>query len=203
MSTSLRQLLGMNMWSQEKQEWQETAAATVAKVVETADGGNVQTALDAIPGQISDAIAEVRGGAPVAGNTLGKLHQSLTAIQAVLQSDDLTLDTVQEIVNYIKANKDALTLLGGSKINISDIANNLTTTATGKVLDARQGKALKDLIDALQATVSGLQTEAAGFATKGELSAVAANAVPTISDTPPSNPVDGQIWFKPIGTVEI
>lgn len=28
----------------------------------------------------------------------------------------------------------------------SDIANNLTTTTTGKMLDATQGKALKDLI---------------------------------------------------------
>lgn len=33
-----------------------------------------------------------------------------------------------------------------AKINTSDIANNLTTTASGKVLDARQGKALADLI---------------------------------------------------------
>ena len=33
-----------------------------------------------------------------------------------------------------------------SKINTSDIANNLTTTTAGKVLDARQGKALADLI---------------------------------------------------------
>ena len=32
------------------------------------------------------------------------------------------------------------------KINTSDIANNLTTTTSGKVLDARQGKALADLI---------------------------------------------------------
>ena len=36
-----------------------------------------------------------------------------------------------------------------AKINTSDIANNLTTTASGKVLDARQGKALKDYIDGL------------------------------------------------------
>ena len=42
------------------------------------------------------------------------------------------------------------TTLNG-KINTSDIANNLTTTASGKVLDARQGKALADLIgDAIQ-----------------------------------------------------
>ena len=33
-----------------------------------------------------------------------------------------------------------------TKINTSDIANNLTTTTAGKVLDARQGKALADLI---------------------------------------------------------
>ena len=31
-------------------------------------------------------------------------------------------------------------------LTTSDIANNLTTTASGKVLDARQGKALADLI---------------------------------------------------------
>ena len=36
-----------------------------------------------------------------------------------------------------------------SKVNTSDIVNNLTTTASGKVLDARQGKALKDYVDGL------------------------------------------------------
>ena len=35
------------------------------------------------------------------------------------------------------------------KVNTSDIANNLTTTTAGKVLDARQGKALKDYVDGL------------------------------------------------------
>jgi hypothetical protein len=35
------------------------------------------------------------------------------------------------------------------KVNTSDIANDLTTTTSGKVLDARQGKALKDYIDGL------------------------------------------------------
>jgi len=33
-----------------------------------------------------------------------------------------------------------------AKVNTSDIANNLTTTTSGKVLDARQGKILADLI---------------------------------------------------------
>lgn len=34
----------------------------------------------------------------------------------------------------------------GAKVNISDIVDNLTTTVAGKVLDARQGKALSDAI---------------------------------------------------------
>ena len=44
--------------------------------------------------------------------------------------------------------EDIATLNGNlaSKVNTSDIANNLTTTASGKVLDARQGKALNDKI---------------------------------------------------------
>ena len=45
-------------------------------------------------------------------------------------------------VNNLQTNLNA-------KVNTSDIANNLTTTASGKVLDARQGKALKDYVDGL------------------------------------------------------
>lgn len=53
---------------------------------------------------------------------------------------------MKSIVDYTNKLKDffasntALT----TKVNTSDIANNLTTTASGKVLDARQGKALND-----------------------------------------------------------
>ena len=42
------------------------------------------------------------------------------------------------------------------------VANNLTTTASGKVLDARQGKKLKDLIDALTERVAALEPAAEG-----------------------------------------
>lgn len=41
------------------------------------------------------------------------------------------------------------------------VANNLTTSTEGKVLDARQGKALKDLIDALTVDVSGISGDLA------------------------------------------
>jgi len=46
--------------------------------------------------------------------------------------------SISDVTN-LQTNLDA-------KINTSDIANNLTTTTSGKVLDARQGKILADLI---------------------------------------------------------
>ena len=45
----------------------------------------------------------------------------------------------------------------GLLLNQSTIQNNLTTTTSNRVLDARQGKALKDLIDALDARVTALE----------------------------------------------
>lgn len=49
---------------------------------------------------------------------------------------------------------DALDIESGNNITL---ANNLTTTASGKGLDARQGKALKQLIDALTERVAALE----------------------------------------------
>ena len=43
------------------------------------------------------------------------------------------------------------------------VANNLTTTTSGKVLDARQGKALKDLIDPIGTAVGALDTALEGL----------------------------------------
>lgn len=44
-------------------------------------------------------------------------------------------------------NISSITSTLGKKLNTSDIANNLTTTASGKALDARQGKALNDALN--------------------------------------------------------
>ncbi len=42
----------------------------------------------------------------------------------------------------------------GNYLTAGDVANNLTTTAAGKVLDARQGPVLKALIDAAQTALN-------------------------------------------------
>ena len=70
-------------------------------------------------------------------------------INAVLDSDDTTLDELSEIVTYIKSNKTLIDSITTSKVNVADIINNLTSNVTNKPLSAAQGVALKALIDAL------------------------------------------------------
>ena len=70
-------------------------------------------------------------------------------VKDVLDSDDTTLDELHEIVAYIKANKSLIDSVTSSKVNVSDIVNNLVTSVSNKPLSAAQGVALKALIDAL------------------------------------------------------
>ena len=71
-------------------------------------------------------------------------------INAALDSDDTTLDQMSEVVAYIKSNKNLIDAITTSKVNVSDIVNNLTTNVANKPLSAAQGVALKELIDALR-----------------------------------------------------
>lgn len=76
-------------------------------------------------------------------------------VNTLLDSDDTTLDQMSEIVDYIKNNKNLIDGITTNKVNVSDIIDNLTTTATNKPLSANQGKVLKELINALQTAVNG------------------------------------------------
>lgn len=64
-------------------------------------------------------------------------------------------DLVQVCAGFV-IDMDAMNDASGEQ---HPLANNLTTTVKGKGLDARQGKALKDLIDALDARVTALEPE--------------------------------------------
>lgn len=67
---------------------------------------------------------------------------------------------VEGSTNLYFTNARAIAALSGTLANYilaSAISNVLTVTASGSVLDARQGKVLKDLIDALTTTVGGKQ----------------------------------------------
>lgn len=108
----------------------------------------------------SDVGADAAGmasGAVAAHNTSGAAHADLRALiegltsrlNALADSDDTTLDQLSEIVAYIKSNKSLIDAVTTGKVSVSDIVDNLTTNASGKVLSAAQGVALKAMIDGI------------------------------------------------------
>lgn len=110
-----------------------------------------------------------------------------TRLNTVANSDDVTLDQLSEIVEYIKNNKSLIDGITTSKVNVADIVNNLTTNVTNKPLSAAQGVAIQTLIDELQAEldshghiisdVSGLQSSLDSKATQVGLDTHAADTV--------------------------
>lgn len=76
-----------------------------------------------------------------------------TKLNNFLDVDDTTSDQLSEVLTLIENNKGTLESLTTSKVNVSDIVDNLTTASANKVLSANQGVAIKALINALQAEV--------------------------------------------------
>lgn len=108
----------------------------------------------------SEVGAEASGtadGKVSAHNTAGDAHNDIRELisgltqrlNALADSDDTTLDQMSEVVAYIKSNKSLIDAITTSKVNVSDIIDNLTTNVSNKPLSAAQGVALKALIDAI------------------------------------------------------
>ena len=89
------------------------------------------------------------------------LQELSDRINAALDSDDTTLDQMSEVVAYIKSNKSLIDVITTSKVNVSDIVNNLTTDISNKPLSAAQGVALKELINSLSNSMTAYRTAAA------------------------------------------
>ena len=110
-----------------------------------------------IPSTAADVNAEP-SGAVSQHNVSGAAHSDIRLLiqglserlSAVADSDDATLDQLSEIVSYIKSNKSLIDAITTSKVNVSDIIDNLTTSVANKPLSAAQGVALKALIDAVE-----------------------------------------------------
>ena len=75
---------------------------------------------------------------------LAKLEEK---VKAIANSDDESLDTLAEIVAYIKSNKSLIDAITTGKVSTSDIVNDLVTNVETKVLSAAQGVELKRQID--------------------------------------------------------
>lgn len=129
---------------------------------------------------------QTHNSSPTAHDDMRNLISGLTTrLNALADSDDTTLDQLSEIVAYIKNNKSLIDNVTTSKVNVSDIIDNLISTAVNKPLSAKQGKVIKDLIDALTTAVGnkvdkvsgkGLSTNDYTTAEKNKLSSIAAGA---------------------------
>lgn len=104
-----------------------------------------------------------------------------TKLNNFLDVDDTTTDQLSEVITLINNNKGTLESITMNKINVSDIVDNLTTSSASKVLSAKQGVAIKALIDALQTEVDGkansTHNHAASEITSGTLSS---DRLPTV-----------------------
>lgn len=110
-----------------------------------------------------------------------------TRVNTALNSDDITLDQLSEIVDYIKNNRGLIDGITTSKVSVSDIVDNLTSTADKKPLSAKQGKVLKGELDTVKKSVSdGKKNVAAAITAKG-VSTVSTDENPATFDTLASN----------------
>lgn len=75
-------------------------------------------------------------------------------VNDLLDMDDETLDEYHEVLALIKSNKTNLQYLGTTKIDKAKIADDLETALADYVLSANQGVVLKNLITALEDTLS-------------------------------------------------
>lgn len=90
----------------------------------------------------------------VDGEIRNLINELTERFNALANSDDTTLDTLKEIVDFIKSNKTLIESITTTKINVDDIINNLTTNDPKKPLSAAQGVVIQELIDALQTAVN-------------------------------------------------
>lgn len=102
--------------------------------------------------EVRNRLDDISTTAPLSAYQGKVLKDLIDGIQAVLQSNDTDLDTIQEIVSYIKSNKTLIENITTSKVNVADIVDGLTSAISNKPLSANQGYILKGLIDGLAAT---------------------------------------------------
>ncbi len=126
-----------------------TAETERAKKAESALAGSIQDTNKVLHSTQKDLVDEV-DRAKVKEQILQEaLNQYKAQVDAILESDDIDLDRVQEMVDYMKNNKDLIDAITINKVNVSDIVDNLLSSAINKPLSANQGRVLNTLIDAI------------------------------------------------------
>lgn len=151
------------------------------KPVSTAQQTAIDEALSEAESYTDTKISNMVGSTSVSSqigshNTSTSAHSDIrilisdltTKLNNFLDVDDTTTDQLSEVITLINNNKGTLESLTTTKINVSDIVDNLTTSSTSKVLSAKQGVAIKALIDALQVEVDEHEADTTAHITSTE-----------------------------------
>ncbi len=184
---------------------QLTDSVSSTSITTAATPNSVKTAYDKAVSSGNDV--KTHNSSSTAHTDIRNLISTLTTrLNTLADSDDTTLDQLSEIVAYIKNNKSLIDGITTSKINVSDIIDNLTSSVTNKPLSAKQGKVLNDLITALTTTVGnkvdkisgkGLSSNDYTTEEKNKLAGITTGANKTIVDSVLSdssiNPVQNKI----------
>ena len=109
-------------------------------------------------GSADAAVSTHNASADAHGDIRTLISELSNKLNALADSDDTTLDQMSEVVAYIKANKTLIESITTSKVNVSDIIDNLTTSVSNKPLSAKQGVVLKELIDANTSDIGEIST---------------------------------------------
>lgn len=137
--------------------------------------------VEADPAGTASSAVSTHNTATAAHSDIRLLIDGLTSrLNALADSDDTTLDQLSELVAYIKANRELIESVTTSKVNVSDIVNDLITNVSTKPLSAAQGVTLKALIDAI--TVPTKLSELSGDSTHRTVTDAEKNAWNAKSD---------------------
>lgn len=114
---------------------------------------------------LTSAINQLINGAPSDGDTLKELNDKIIALQAIVggttTDGDSIVNTVTELLAVFSTYPEATNILDllNAKFDSANVYNALDCIVSGKALDARAGKALKDLIDSLTTTVGSINVQ--------------------------------------------
>ena len=106
---------------------------------------------------IVNALNDTSTNKPLSAAKGKDLQDQINAINTLLASSDTDLDTIQEIVTYIKNNKTLIENITSDKMSYSVLVHNLTTNNDNLPLSASMGYALKAMIDAINDAETGIQ----------------------------------------------
>lgn len=107
--------------------------------------------------RIADAINSHETNLAAHPEISNALEDLRNRVNAALNSDDVTLDQLAEIVAYIKSNKTLIDAITTSKVSVADIVNNLVSNVANKPLSAAMGVALAGEIDSVRSALAGYQ----------------------------------------------